>query len=150
MNHPMKTRQVVEVCKVLDDAKISKMEDKDKFLVIKAMRQLKPVSRSYEEFVKEAREKLKGDDFEELRKKAEQWQAEGENTSLSIAERQRINAYFAGYTDSVNACVREEEEKDNEFAYERLSEEAFGKLIASNDFDIKTIMSLQEALMKES
>ena len=150
MRHPMKTRQVVEVVRVLGDAKISRMEDKDKFLVIRAMRQLKPVSSSHEEFVKDAREKLKGDDFEELRKKAEQWQAEGEETALSIAERQHINAYFTGYTDRVNACVREEEEKDNEFAYERLSEEASRKLIASNDFDIKTIMSLQEALVKES
>ena len=143
----MKTKQVVEVYKLLNEAKISKMEDKDKFLVIKAMRQLKPIFTSYEEFVKDAQEKLKGDDFEENQKKAQQWQTEGEKTTLSLEERVHLNTYFSDYTKKVNACIHEEEEKDNELTYERLTEDAFGKLIASNDFDVKTIMVLQEALI---
>lgn len=145
----MKTRQVVEVYNTLNGAKLSKMDDKDKFLVIKAMRQLKPVSAAYEEFVKDAQEKLKGEDFGEIQKKAQQWQEEGENTTLSLEERRHINIYLNDYTKKVNECVSEEGEKENDLTYERLSEEAFAKLVASNDFDVKTIMSLQEALMTE-
>ncbi len=145
----MKTKQVVEVYNTLSSAKLSKMEDKDKFLVIKAMRQLKPISTAYEEFVKDAQEKLKGDDFEDIQKKAQKWQEEGENTSLSLEERREINTYLNGYNNKVVECLKEEVEKDNELNYEKISEDAFGKLVSSNDFDVKTIMNLQDALMKE-
>lgn len=145
----MKTKQVVEVYNTLNSAKLSKMDDKDKFLVIKAMRQLKPVFTAYEEFVKDAQEKLKGDDFEDVQTKARKWQEEGENTSLTIEERRNINIYLNDYSNKVNECLKEEVEKDNELTYEKISEEAFGKLIASNDFDVKTIMNLQDALMRE-
>lgn len=145
----MKTKQVVEVYNTLNGAKLSKMEDKDKFLVIKAMRQLKPISTAYEEFVKDAQEKLKGDDFEDIQKKAQKWQEEGENTSLSLEERREINTYLNGYNNKVVECLKEEVEKDNELNYEKISEDAFGKLVSSNDFDVKTIMNLQDALMKE-
>lgn len=145
----MKTKQVVEVYNTLNSAKLSKMEDKDKFLVIKAMRQLKPISTAYEEFVKDAQEKLKGDDFEDIQKKAQKWQEEGENTSLSLEERREINTYLNGYNNKVVECLKEEAEKDNELNYEKISEDAFGKLVSSNDFDVKTIMNLQDALMKE-
>lgn len=145
----MKTKQVVEVYNTLNGAKLSKMEDKDKFLVIKAMRQLKPISTAYEEFVKDAQEKLKGDDFEDIQKKAQKWQEEGESTSLSLEERREINTYLNGYNNKVVECLKEEVEKDNELNYEKISEDAFGKLVSSNDFDVKTIMNLQDALMKE-
>ena len=145
----MKTKQVVEVYNTLSSAKLSKMEDKDKFLVIKAMRQLKPISTAYEEFVKDAQEKLKGDDFEDIQKKAQKWQEERENTSLSLEERREINTYLNGYNNKVVECLKEEVEKDNELNYEKISEDAFGKLVSSNDFDVKTIMNLQDALMKE-
>ena len=145
----MKTKQVVEVYNTLSSAKLSKMEDKDKFLVIKAMRQLKPISTAYEEFVKDAQEKLKGDDFEDIQKKAQKWQEEGENTSLSLEERREINTYLNGYNNKVVECLKEEVEKDNELNYEKILEDAFGKLVSSNDFDVKTIMNLQDALMKE-
>lgn len=145
----MKTKQVVEVYNTLNGAKLSKMEDKDKFLVIKAMRQLKPISTAYEEFVKDAQEKLKGDNFEDIQKKAQKWQEEGENTSLSLEERREINTYLNDYNNKVVECLKEEVEKDNELNYEKISEDAFGKLVSSNDFDVKTIMNLQDALMKE-
>lgn len=145
----MKTKQVVEVYNTLNGAKLSKMEDKDKFLVIKAMRQLKPISTAYEEFVKDAQEKLKGDNFEDIQKKAQKWQEEGENTSLSLEERREINTYLNGYNNKVVECLKEEVEKDNELNYEKISDDAFGKLVSSNDFDVKTIMNLQDALMKE-
>lgn len=145
----MKTKQVVEVYNTLNGAKLSKMDDKDKFLVIKAMRQLKPIATAYEEFAKDAQEKLKDEDFEDIREKARKWQEEGENTSLSLEERRGINTYLNGYNNKVVECLREESEKDNGLAYEKISEDAFGKLVASNDFDVKAIMSLQDALMKE-
>lgn len=142
----MKTKQVVEVYNVLGSAKLTKMDDKDKFAVIKAMRQMKPVATGYEDFVKDAQEKLKDERFEEMRVKAQKWQEEGGKTTLTMDERIELNAYFGVYNNRVDECVKEEQEKEAELGYERLSEEAFGKLISSNDFDVSTILMLEDAL----
>ena len=66
-----------------------------------------------------------------------------------VKELNNINKYFEDYQSKVKGYFEEEGGKDNELTYEKISEEAFGKLIASNDFDVKTIMNLQDALMKE-
>lgn len=152
----MKTKQVVEVYNTLNSAKLSKMDDKDKFLVIKAMRQLKPISISYEEDMKDAQEKLKDDNFEKMQNRAKEWEEKHGKQSLmqdlsaeDVKELNNINKYFEDYQSKVKGYFEEEGGKDNELTYEKLSEEAFGKLIASNDFDVKTIMNLQDALMKE-
>lgn len=152
----MKTKQVVEVYDTLNSAKLSKMDDKDKFLVIKAMRQLKPISVSYEDAIKDAQEKLKDDNFEEMQNRAKEWEEKHGKQSLrqnlsveDVKEFNEINKYFEDYQSKVGGYSEEEGGKDNELTYEKISEEAFGKFIASNDFDVKTIMNLQDALMKE-
>lgn len=142
----MKTKQVVEAYNVLGGAKLTKMEDKDKFTVIKAMRQMKPVATGYEDFVKDAQEKLKDEHFDDMRGKAQKWQEEGDKTALTVDERIEVNAYFAAYNKRVNDCLKEEREKEVELGYGRLDEEAFGKLVASNDFDVNTILLLGDAL----
>ena len=48
----MKTSKIVSVYKTMNDSKLTKMEDADKFKVIKALRAIKPISEGYEEFVK--------------------------------------------------------------------------------------------------
>lgn len=142
----MKTKQVVEAYNALNSAKLTKMEDKDKFLVIKAIRQLKPISTAYEEFVKDAQEKLKDEQFNDNVEKAKKWQEEGEKTTLTMDERMAMNAYFTAYNKRVDECVKEEKEKDVELSYERLTDDAFLKLLSSNDFDVNTIMLLNEVL----
>ena len=57
----MKTSKIVSVYKTMNDSKLTKMEDADKFKVIKALRAIKPISEGYEEFVKLTHEKLKDD-----------------------------------------------------------------------------------------
>lgn len=144
----MNIKQVSEVYNKLNEigTKLTKMEDKDKFIVIKAMRQMKPVATGYDDFVKDAQEKLKGDGFNEMMEKAKKWQEEGDKTTLTIEERVSLNAYFNAYNKRVEDCLKEEAEKDVELTYERLQEDAFGKLVSSNDFDVKTIMELNDVL----
>lgn len=67
----MKTSKIVSVYKTMNDSKLTKMEDADKFKVIKALRAIKPISEGYEEFVKLTHEKLKDDKMEEMQKKAQ-------------------------------------------------------------------------------
>lgn len=143
----MKTIDIVKAYRIINDAKLTKMEDADKFKVIKATRQLKPVAASFDEFVKEAQERLKPEGWDDMQKKARKWQEDGDKSTLTVEERREINRYFTDYNAKVEECVKEEAEKEPELTYEHLSEEAFGKFIASNDYDVRTIIELENILV---
>lgn len=149
----MKTIDIVNAYNALGSAKLSKMEDKDKFTLIRAMKVLKPVSTGYEDFVKDARDRLKDDRWDDMQQQAERWNAihKGQKLAdLTPKEQEQledINAYFNGYTRRVEECVREEAEKDVAPEYVRLSEEAFGRLLESNpDWEVEKVMLVSEAL----
>lgn len=143
----MKTEIIVDAYRKINDSKLSKMDDKDKFVMIKVMRAMKPVAAAFEDFVKDAQEKLKDDEFDQMQKDAREWQEKGEECTFSEEKKKSVNRYFSDYYKKVNDCVKEESEKENELTFDRLSEDAFGKFIASNDFDVKTIMALEDILM---
>jgi polyribonucleotide nucleotidyltransferase len=143
----MKTKEVKTAYEVLNNAKLTKLETSDKFKVIKALREFKGIANAYDDFLKDAQEKLKGENHDEIVKKAQQWQSEGEKTTLTIEERAEINKYLNDYNNKVVECLKEEAEKDNDLSFDKLSEESFGKLVDSNDWDAKTIMELQDALI---
>lgn len=142
----MKTIEIVKAYRIINEAKLTKMEDADKYKVIKAIRALKPIATSFDDFTKEAQERLKGEEFANMQKKAEQWQKEGEKTTLTMDERIAINRFFTDYNKRVEECVKEEAEKEVSPEYGRLSEEAFSKLIGSNDWSVKEILAVMDAL----
>ena len=57
----MKTIDVVNTFAALNGAKLAKMEDKEKFTLLQAMKELKPIKNDYDDFVKDARAKLHGE-----------------------------------------------------------------------------------------
>ena len=107
------TEKVLNVYNLINEAKISKMDDADKFKMIKIARALKPVATSFEDFKKDAGEKLKGENHDKMVEKAQQWQ---------------------------------EAAKENELDFEPLGEEAFGKLVASNDWTLGQITAIEEVI----
>lgn len=144
----MTTNAILSAYKLLNDSKLTKMEDKDKFIVIKAVRKFKPIATDFADFQKDAQEKLKSENFEDMQKKAQQWQKEGEKTTISEDERREINTFFNEYYKKLEDCLREESEKVHELEYEKLSEDAFGKLVSSNDFKVDDIIKIQDAMVK--
>lgn len=142
----MKTIEIVKAYRIINEAKLTKMEDADKYKVIKAIRAMKPIATSFEDFTKDAQERLKGEEFANMQKKAEQWQKEGEKTTLTMDERIAINRFFTDYNKRVEECVKDEAEKEVSPEYGRLSEEAFSKLIGSNDWSVKEILAVMDAL----
>ncbi len=143
----MKTIEIVNAYHKLTAAKISKMENADKYRVIKAIRAIKPVATDYDEFTKDAQERLRGDNHDEIVAMAQQWQREGEETTLTIEDRTKVNEYLNDYNARVVACLQEEAERDHELNIEHLDEEAFGKLMESNEeWEVKDILLLQELL----
>lgn len=140
----MKTESVVAVYKLINESKLTKMEDADKFKMIKIMRAMKPIATSYEDFQKDAQEKLKDDDFEVMQKRAQDLQSN--NGQGSPEEFKEVNAYYEKYYKSLNDFLKPELEKENDFSYEKLSEDAFGKYLASNDFKMDEILKIEEAV----
>jgi hypothetical protein len=142
------TDTVKSVYKLLNDSKLTKMEDKDKFIVIKAVRKFKPIAADFEDLKKDVQEKLKGENFEEMQKKALQWNEEGGKTTLTEDERKEVNMFFYEFNKNVEECLKEERERKHELEYEKLSEDAFGKFISSNDFKVDDIITIQEVMVQ--
>lgn len=141
------TEKIMSVYNLISDAKLTKMEDGDKFKMIRMIRAFKPVVTNFEDFKKVASEKLKGENHDYMLEKAQQWQAEGEKTTLSESERIEINRYFNDYNNKVLECLKDETMKENEFDYETLSIQAFGKFVASNDWTLGEIAAIEEVII---
>lgn len=142
----MKTSTIIEVYQLLNTAKLTKMESKEKFQVIRIMRAVKPVAEEWDSFVKTMDEKLKGEHHEEMLAKAQQWQKEGEKTTLSLDERMAVNEYFAKFNKDRTEVITSEQSKEVNIIFDKLTEEAFERLVDSNDFNVGQIVALQEAI----
>lgn len=142
----MKTSTIIEVYQLLNTAKLTKMESKEKFQVIKIMRAMKPVAEEWDSFVKTIDEKLKGEHHEDMLAKAQQWQKEGEKTTLSLDERMAVNEYFGKFDKERRELIASERSKEVDVLFDKLTEEAFERLVDSNDFNVGQIIALQEAI----
>lgn len=142
----MKTSTIIEVYQLLNTAKLTKMESKEKFQVIRIMRAMKPVAEEWDSFVKTMDEKLKGEHHEDMLAKAQQWQKEGEKTTLSLDERMAVNEYFGKLDRERRQLIASEQSKEVNILFDKLTEEAFERLVDSNDFVVGQILALQEAI----
>lgn len=124
--------------------KLSALETKDIFIVLRAINALKPVAEEYKAFQKDARERLKPEEWDDLLKKAQDGFGK-----MTDEERMRLQRADIEYTRKVNECCDPEREKDREIdAYEHLGEDAFGLLVKDNRhvLDAFDIALLQEIL----
>lgn len=130
------TDSIVTAFRAVNNAKIGKMEDSEKFAFIKAVRQLKKVASEFDENLKDAQERLKPEGFNAMASKVQS------NESLTAEE----SAALAKYNCDIDACLKEELEKEVELTFEPLSEDAIGRFIASNDFAVKEIMVITDVI----
>lgn len=142
----MKTSTIIEVYKALKEAKLTKMESKEKFAVIRIMRAVKPVAEEWDAFLSTVDEKLRGECHEEMVAKIQQWQKEGEQTTLTMEERKEVNEYIAKFNAERNELINAELAKEVEVSFERISEEAFERFIDSNDMDVNVLTILSESI----
>lgn len=149
MKKTIKTSTIIAVYNAINVAKLTKLSDTDKFKVIRMARAMKEVANGFNDFTKEAQEKLKDEQFDGMVEKAQQWQKDGEKTLLTESERIAINRYFADYNRKVEECVKVEAEKEIELEFELLGEDGFLQLAASNDWTCGQIMELEDIVCKE-
>ena len=124
-----------------DGMRLSGLDTQDIFTVLRAANALKPVAVAFEDFQKDAQERLKPEGWDD---KAARF------AEATDEEKAEINREAMEYNDRVNECVATELDREKEIdSYGRLSEEAFGKLVKDNGhlLDVRSIMLLQEVLM---
>lgn len=131
-----RTESIVAAFRIINNAKISKMEDAEKFALIKAVRHLKKVNNEFDEFLKDAQNRLKPEGFDAIA-------AKYQNKEELTAEE---NAILSKYNTDVSECVKEELEKDVELPFTPLSEESLGRFIASNDFSVSEVLMVSDVI----
>lgn len=128
--------RIVAAYRLISNAKLTKMEDTDKFALIKDVRALKKVNSEFEDFVEITRNKLKPDGFDAIAQKA---QAKEELTPEE-------NAAVQKYNQDITGCLREEILREVEVQVEPLSEDAIDKFAASNDFSVNEILIIEDVI----
>ena len=150
MTRKVKTEMLLAVFNVLNTAKYAKLDDADKIKVWKIARQMKPIATKFEEETKDAAEKMKpGEEFDEQLQKAQQYEVEirkpdcnAEKLPMGAAEYQAFITEFKKYQKLVNDAVKEFADKEVEIDFEPVSEDVFGKLMASNDWTVDQATTL--------
>ena len=138
----MKRIELIQPYKILSSntTKLTKMDDNDKFIFIKFLREIKPIVEELTDALSVAQEKLRGDNHEDIMAKFQKW------NTISDDDKREVSDYLNKYNKDVENAVHDIAQEDIEIK-NTLSEDAFDKFIASNDFDVATIMQLSECLI---
>lgn len=129
-------KQVVDCYNAFEKAKVNKLEESEKIKILKARKAMRPIHDDYEAFLKDVQEMMKPEGWDELQKKVQQWQQEGEKTTLTEAERIEINKALVDYSKKVDSAIKEELAKEVEISIEKLKENSDIKLLEENDWEI--------------
>lgn len=152
----VKTKDVLSAYNVLNNAKYGSMDDADKIKVWKIARAMKPVAVKFEEDNRDAAEKFKPKDkdfdtrlanaqeFERMRNNGEDMR----NAKMGAAQYQEFVDELKKYNGLVEKAVKEFAEKDVELEFEVLSEDAFCKLMSSNDWKMSEVMMLSDVIVE--
>lgn len=150
-----KTEKVLAAYHLLGSAKYGKLSDEDKIKVWKIARALKPIATKYDEDMKDAAEKLKPEGFDENLRKASEYErvtkdkeADASKLEMGAAEFGDFIKELQKYNRLVNDAVREFADKEVELTFDTLSEEAFGKLMASNDWTVEQAETAGDTVCK--
>ena len=149
MKKQIKTEALLKVFNVLNGAKYGKMDDADKIRVFKIVRKLKPIAEAFEDESKDAAEKLKFEDFDTLLEKAKEYERlirdnkEAKDLPMGAAEYDAFIKKFKDYNKLVGDAVNESAKKKNNLDFEPITEEAFNKLMSSNDWTFGQAVALE-------
>ena len=157
MTRKVKTEMLLAVFNVLNTAKYGKLDDQDKIKVWKIARQMKPIATKFEEETKDAAEKMKpGEEFDEQLQKAQQYEVEirkpdcdAAKLPMGAAEYQAFITEFKKYQNLVNDAVKEFSEKEVSLDFEPLTEDAFGRLMSSNDWTMDQAITLGDFICQQ-
>lgn len=148
------TEKVLAAYNVVSTAKYSKLEDADKIKVWKIARALKPVATKFDEDTRDAAEKMKpSDDYNDRLMKARQYErlsrqkdADMSKSEMGPAEYDAFMKEFEAYNKLVADTIKDFAKKEVEIEFEPITEDAFCKLMDSNDWTIDQVTILGDII----
>ena len=159
MTKKIKTSEILAAYNVLNTAKYGSMEDADKIKVWKITRALKPIATKFDEDSKDAAEKMKpkDKDFDETLQKAQEYEriirdtkADTKKLPMGAAEYDAFIEKFKEYNKLVGKAVEDFANKEVKVSFEPLSDDAFGKLMSSNEWTMGQAVALSEIICSDS
>lgn len=150
MKTKITTEKVLNAYRIISGAKYTKMDDADKIRVWKIARALKPVATKFDEDSKDAAEKMKpSEDFADNLQKAQEFERiakdkdfDASKLPMGAAEYNEFIKKLQDYNRLVGEAVKEFADKEVEIEFEPLSEDAFGKLMASNEWTMEQTVEI--------
>ena len=156
MKKTIKTSEILAAFNILNSAKYGSMEDADKIKVWKITRALKPIATKFDEDSKDAAEKMKPKyegGFDETLQKAQEYErmirdtnVDAKKLPMGAAEYNAFIEKFKEYNKLVGKAVEDFANKEVTINIEPISEDAFGKLMASNDWTFGQTTALSEII----
>lgn len=157
MTRKVKTEKVLGAFNVLNTAKYAKMDDADKIKVWKIARALKPIATKFDEDSKDAAEKLKPEGFDDDLRKAQEYERIAKNGNndyrnipkppMGAAEYDEFIKKLKEMNKLVADALKEFANKEVDIDFEPISEDAFTKLMASNDWTMKQAVMIGELIV---
>ena len=153
-----KTESLYGAYVVLSQAKYGKLSDEEKIKVWKIARAMKPMAAKFEEDSKDASEKLKPEDYpnfdedlqkaNEYREKMRQKDLDATTLPMGPAEYKQFMDRFSKYQKTVSDALKEYAEKEVTIKFEPITEETFGKLMASNEWQMNQVVAIGEIIVE--
>lgn len=146
-NVTLKREKIVQVFRMLNNAKYQKLSDSDKVNVWKIVRTLRPIAQKCEEDISDAQIKLVpyegfGMDLNKA-KQYEKAKSEGiEDSPMTEEEYKKFQTAFNSYSKLLTSALKDILDQEETIEFNALSEDSFGKLMASNDWTFKEVESL--------
>lgn len=144
----LRTEDIVAVYGIISTARYQKLSDEDKVKVWKISRKLCPIAEKYKADIEDAKQKfMPSTSFPEELQVAVQYEnlkeAGKENLPISEEEYKKTLAKWNSYNSIVNRALKELADQKVEIEMEPVTEDAFGKLMASNDWSFEQVNKLE-------
>ena len=148
------TEKALTVYNILKGVGYQKMGDDDKIRLWKIARELKPVATKFDEDSKDAAEKLKPEGFDEKLQNAQEYErvtkdpaADTSNLKMGAAEYGEVsNGDWKNLNKLLADAVKDFADAEVVLGFEPLSEDAFSKLMASNDLKMEQALILGDLI----
>ena len=135
----MKTDKAVALYNLLKGLKVGKLKGEMQYAVLRNARSLKSVATSFEDFLSDARERLKPEGFEAVIERFNRFD------TLEEGEKQEVNRIIMEYQKRVDECVHEELVREQETdPLTALDDEALTALSADNELTVEQLLILSE------
>lgn len=154
MKKTLKTESVLEAFNIINTANYKQMDDADKIKLWKIARAMKPIAKQFEDDSKDAAEKMKPNGIDEQLEKAKDYEAKmkgGKTESLPMTAGEYhsfIVDVWQPFNKLVAKAVKEFADKEVQLEFEGMSEDSFGKLMASNDWTVDKAMIVGELIVE--